>query len=275
MRSREACLRWVALLSLIAFATHAWAASAAPSTLRRLVFTTLVIELALAIVALGIAAIATPSPAAALGLERAPASRWRLAVAALGTVGLSALLDAGLVRSGLRDASVLAGVDALLADATPPDLALALIGLVAAPAFAEELFCRGLLQRGLARQLRPSIAVLAASVCFGALHLEWIQGAAAALLGLYLGAVARQFDSTGASMLCHLANNAVAVLSAAHALPIDGTHPVTLLLGGLLAVAGIFTLSRVPRRLESDADRSGATSPVVSPLQSEPRSDDS
>jgi membrane protease YdiL (CAAX protease family) len=268
-------VRWATALALAAIAANAAASRAAISELQRVALTTLQIELALAVVSLAIAAIAARSPRATLGLDRPRGSRARLGLAALGTVGLSAVLDGWLVRSGLRDASVLGRVDTLLASASAADLALAGVGLVIAPAFAEELFCRGLLQRALARRVRPALAVLGTSLVFGALHLEWIQGAAAALLGLYLGSVALRFDSTRAAIACHLANNAVAVLTAPAAVPIDGSHPAIGAIGALLAAAGFSALPRARADLEAPGNETGASRPVVSPLQFERRSDDS
>jgi membrane protease YdiL (CAAX protease family) len=88
---------------------------------------------------------------------------------------------------------------------------LALIGLVVAPGIAEELLCRGLLQRGLQRRLGAPAAIGISSLAFGALHLEPIHAVFAAVLGLYLGVAAYWADSTRASIGCHLVNNLASV----------------------------------------------------------------
>ena len=49
------------------------------------------------------------------------------------------------------------------------------------------------------------------ALVFGAIHLEWIQGTAAALLGLYLGAVAFRAESIRPAIFCHCCNNLAAL----------------------------------------------------------------
>ena len=61
----------------------------------------------------------------------------------------------------------------------------------------------------------PIPAILLASVFFGALHVDPIHSVFAAILGLYLGAIAYLAGSVRASMGCHVVNNTAAVLGAA------------------------------------------------------------
>ena len=61
----------------------------------------------------------------------------------------------------------------------------------------------------------PIAAILLASLFFGALHVDQIHSAFAAILGLYLGAIAYLAGSVRASLGCHVANNTAAVIGAA------------------------------------------------------------
>jgi membrane protease YdiL (CAAX protease family) len=56
-------------------------------------------------------------------------------------------------------------------------------------------------------------------VLFGAAHLDLVHGVAAFLLGAYLGAVAWRAGSVRTPMLCHAANNSLAVLGVQGAVP--------------------------------------------------------
>ncbi len=277
MDARRSTTRLGAALALAGLALRSAAARGDASALRGIALSTLSLELLLAAAALLIAGASRSSPRASLGLLPFRGGALRVCAAAAGTIGLSAALDGMLERSQLRDASVLARVDALLAAGSSADLGFALAGLVLAPALAEELLCRGIVQRELARRAPPAAAVLGSSLCFGALHLEWIQGSAAALLGIYLGIVAWRFGSSWPAIACHLANNAVAVLSAFFALPLDSSRTPVWLAGLAVAAAGIALLPRAPALPEPRAagGSSGGTAPEVSPLQSRARSDDS
>ena len=84
-----------------------------------------------------------------------------------------------------------------------------------APGVAEELLCRGFIQRGLQRRFGPAVAVVLAAVLFGALHIEPIHSVTAATLGVYLGVVCWLADSVRPAIVCHAINNCVAVASAA------------------------------------------------------------
>ncbi len=164
---------------------------------------------------LGAVALATLSPQplrVRLGLGRGRLSGRLLVLAVLGTLALSHALDSLLSLTGLREDSALALIDEALGGARGRTLALAVLCLGIAPGVAEELLCRGWLQRALCERLGAGAGIALAAAAFGALHLELAQGAAAAVLGLYLGAVAYIAGSTRAPILCHAANNLAAVL---------------------------------------------------------------
>ena len=142
---------------------------------------------------------------------------------------------------------MLGQLDEALAGAGGMALLLALLGLVIAPSIAEELLCRGLLQRGLARPCGGALAVGISAVAFGALHLEWIQGGAATLLGAYLGTITLLAGSIWPAIVCHGANNLVAL---AIGISGQGAEPegLTTALGTALAASAMAALFAYRRR---------------------------
>ncbi len=150
-----------------------------------------------------------------LGLGPSKLSRGALTLLALGTLALSYSLD-GLYRLiELPDRGALFQFESELAGARGGTLAFALLSFALVPGIAEELLCRGLVQRGLQSRYGPIPAILLASLFFGALHVDPVHSAFAAILGLYLGAIACLAGSVRASMGCHIANNIAAVLGVA------------------------------------------------------------
>ena len=197
---------------------------------------TLGFEAFLAMLALAFAARSPRGIRKRLGLEPS-ALRWgALALLALGTLALSYSLD-GIYRFiETRDSGALFQFEAELAGARGRTLAFALLSFALVPGLAEEILCRGLVQRGLQRRYGPIPAILIASVFFGALHVDPIHSAFAAILGLYLGAIAYLAGSVRASIGCHVANNAAAVLGAAVTPGIGSMPPAS------LAIAAAFSL---------------------------------
>jgi len=197
---------------------------------------TLGFELFLALLALAFAVRSPLGVTARLGLGPSGLSRGALALLALGTLALSYSLDGVYRLIEPPDSGVLFQFESELAGARGATLAFALLSFALVPGIAEELLCRGLVQRGLQARYGPISAILLASVFFGALHMDPIHSVFAAILGLYLGATAYLAGSVRASMGCHIANNAAAVLGAA-VVPGAGPMPTA-----SLAIAGVFSL---------------------------------
>jgi len=198
----------------------------------------------------------------ALGLGPAAAGWPTLVLLAAGTVGLSHVLDQLLQASGLRQDSILETLEGVLAGARGAGLLVALVGVGLAPGVGEELLFRGWLLRALRVRLGAAAAVAISSLCFGALHLDPAQSLAAGVLGLWLGAVAVATGSTRASILCHVANNVVAVLGAS--LPDPGVlglaAAVAALAAGLVAgarsvVAGRHIVGELVPGVEGDPEQ--------------------
>jgi membrane protease YdiL (CAAX protease family) len=158
---------------------------------------------------------------------------------AVGLIGLSHAAEAVLELAGLDASPSLARFAAALSGLGARQLAFPLAALALGSALGEELFFRGFVQRGLERTLGSAGAIAVAALAFGAAHGDWAQGAAAAVLGLYLGALAWSAGSIRVAMLAHAANNALAVLevNADRASP-----PRALAIGLALAALGLGAL---------------------------------
>ena len=83
-----------------------------------------------------------------------------------------------------------------------------------APGICEEVLFRGYVQTGLSRRWGPWRGALVTAVLFGAMHLNFLQGAFATLLGLYLGLLTERTGSVIPAMLLHGMNNVLATIMA-------------------------------------------------------------
>lgn len=191
-----------------------------------------------------------------LGPGRLPWGPLLLLVA--GMVALSHGLDGVLQLSGLREHSTLAEFEATLSGIRGRAAVLALLGVGIAPGIAEELLCRGLVQRGLERRIGPRAAIVAAALVFGALHVDPIHAAFAAVLGLYLGAAAFLGGGVRAPIACHATNNVLAVATVAWLPGLELTTPGSTLLGFGVATG---CLATVWRRRAPDSSELAALAP--------------
>jgi membrane protease YdiL (CAAX protease family) len=202
------------------------------------------LEIFLAAVALAGASLSRTPLRRRLGLGPSRISARLLATLVVGAVGVSHGLDGVIELLGLREKSSLASFDFTLAGARGSALVLALIGIGLAPAIAEELLCRGLVQRGLLARFRPVVAIPLASAFFGALHVDPVHAVFASLLGLYLGLAAYLAGSTRAAIACHAANNLLAVVVVARWPQLELADPVSTTVGFVLAAACLWAVGR-------------------------------
>jgi len=93
-------------------------------------------------------------------------------------------------------------------------VALALVVVVGVP-IVEELFFRGLLLRGIQRELNAPAAIVISAVAFGLAHYELVQLPALIVLGLVLGWLAVRTGRLGPSIWAHAAFNGLAILAVA------------------------------------------------------------
>lgn len=173
-----------------------------------------------------------------LGLMRGRLGWSAVLLAIVGTAALSNLLEGLIGWLELSEVGNLAQLDADLAGARGAGLTGALAGVALASGMAEELFFRGYVQRGIERRLAgrrggAAIALTLASTAFAIAHFDPVHSPAAFVLGLYLGGITYLADSLWPAILCHVTNNALAVLDAAFAPDV----PASGLVGALLAAA--------------------------------------
>ena len=145
---------------------------------------------------------------------RRPLSAGGIALAVAGMLALSHASSLALARAGLLEGGALARFDGLLAAASGGELLWAAFALAVAPALAEETLFRGLLRGRFAARLGAARGLLLSSLLFGAIHLDFGQGLAALVLGLYLGTLTLRTGSIHAAVLCHGVNNLAAIFSA-------------------------------------------------------------
>jgi membrane protease YdiL (CAAX protease family) len=179
-----------------------------------------------------------------LGLRPGRLGAAPLGLLVLGTLALSHALDGVIELADLRDGSSLAHFDTALAGIRGRPLALALLGIGVAPGIAEELFCRGFVQRGIARRGGPVAGILLASLLFGALHVDPVHAVFASVLGLYLGLAAWLAASTRAPIACHVVNNLLAVSVAALFPGAELASAGTTVAGFLVAAACLWSVDR-------------------------------
>jgi membrane protease YdiL (CAAX protease family) len=154
-------------------------------------------------------------------------------------LSLSYALDSALAAFDLPQGNAIDQLESSLSGARGRALSVALLSYALIPGIAEELLCRGLLQRGLQARYGPGAAILGASLFFGALHVDPVYSLLAAVLGVYLGSVAYLAGSVRASILCHAVNNTAAVLGAAFAPDFGSAAPLTWVAAGIFSLGAL------------------------------------
>ena len=237
--------RWHGALLIAALAASAGASTcalapeAASDPARELAIHGLGVELFLGLLAFAGAALSALPTRARLGLHPSRLPYRQLALLALGTISLSHALDAVIDVCGLGGRGALAELDDALSGIRGGTLALALLGVGLAPGIAEELLCRGFVQRGLLPRVGAPLAVALAALFFGALHVDPVHASFAAVLGLYLGTLCHVAGSVRPAIACHAANNLCAVLAAAWLPDLAIAPAASIVLGGGLALAAL------------------------------------
>jgi membrane protease YdiL (CAAX protease family) len=170
--------------------------------------------------------------------SRAPARV--VAAMAVGTLALSQGLESLSILIGVGPGANLEWISRSLASAAPAALALAVLVVGGLAPLGEELFFRGYMQTRLRRVWRVGPVVLVTALAFGLIHGEWIHGAMAAGLGVYLGLVAERTLSVVPPVICHMVNNTVSALLSATVGSPQGLWPNGAL---LVASAVVFAAS--------------------------------
>ena len=171
------------------------------------------IEVGVLAIAIALAIALPGSVPRRLGLQPSRLSLWAFAAVVLGTLGLSLAMNALVDATAVAEGSNMTGISRGLA--APPDarsIWIAVFGTALLPGIAEELLCRGVVQRSLVAWIHPVVAIAVSTLLFGALHMELVHGGVAFLIGSVPGsATAYWSDSTRPAIAAHIANNGLAL----------------------------------------------------------------
>ncbi|MBZ9632898.1 CPBP family intramembrane glutamic endopeptidase [Clostridium sp. FP1] len=85
-----------------------------------------------------------------------------------------------------------------------------LSGVVIAPIYEEVIF-RGILLKGMASKINPTVALVVSALFFALMHMNIPQGINAFLLGLIIGAIYLNTASIYLCIFAHFVNNFVAI----------------------------------------------------------------
>jgi membrane protease YdiL (CAAX protease family) len=246
-RSRQLTLAGSAVAFAGACAVAGFSASVKPGVVR-ISASSWVAELLLLSLALVGAWATRRPPERALGWVPGRLSGGAVVGLALATLGASHALDGVLTVLDLRDRSSLGVLADALRGIRGIELASALVALGLLPAIAEELLCRGLIQRRLLGHMRPALAIAGSSLIFALLHGDAIHALLAAPLGVHLGVIAWWSDSTRPAVVCHAVNNLGAVLLGVGSLELPGPASLHIAVGLALAAAGWLAALTLRRR---------------------------
>ncbi len=148
-----------------------------------------------------------------------------------------------------QEAKVAFTLQRLLSNMTLGTLLLNGIVMVAAPAFGEELFFRGVLQRLFTERGSHHGAILLTALCFGLVHMQPLSLLPILFMGVIFGYIKHWTGSLWAPIALHFINNGVALSSAYlnnGQLPTESTlnNPLWPLLGLVLLGSGLWIVSR-------------------------------
>jgi membrane protease YdiL (CAAX protease family) len=182
-----------------------------------------------------------------------------VAAAVVGLAGLSLACGSAAQLAGLGKAGVTESIAQALRSSNPLRIALAVLCIGIAPAFAEEGFFRGLMQTRLRARWRRWPAIVVTALAFGAFHVDPVQGTEAFIAGIFFGWVVDRFGGIRPSIAAHAFNNAMFVVFASLAASDEpGTRLVTvgILVGGLVVCAGAAALIRSRHAVRGDVTAS-------------------
>ena len=178
-----------------------------------------------------LAAILSPIPLGKrlrLGKGRLPAWTWLLFLIATPTIGIATgyLIEA----LGIEPSEHLQMLEDIITAQTglAAFITALLVGLL--PGFCEEILFRGYVQGRLLKRWSPMAAILLSSLLFAVAHIDPLHVCAVFPTGIWLGVIAYRADSIWPTILCHFANNFLAVIVSNLSAEADGTGQVELML---------------------------------------------
>jgi membrane protease YdiL (CAAX protease family) len=181
-----------------------------------------------------------------LRLRRARISTFGVLLHIGGVLAIGLVFGALIALGLLPESGSLAELTEIVAGLSGGALAVTVLVMGIAPGVAEELLFRGYIQTRFSRRWGPGWGVLWTSLLFGAMHLDFVQGAFAFALGIYLGYLTEWTGSIVPAMICHAANNTYSTLATAWGINVAGTR------GNVFAlVVGLFILIVCIRHLRT------------------------
>jgi membrane protease YdiL (CAAX protease family) len=207
-----------------------------------------------AFVAVAAARIDGPGVIERLRLGAPRGSALGTAAAVSGMIGLSFACGAASELLGVRGGGVMESIAHEMRAPSPGRFLLGVVTIGVAPGLAEEALFRGLLQGRLVAAWGRAPGVVGASVAFGLIHGEAVQGTLAFVAGLFLGWTVERLGGVRPTMVAHAVNNALFVsLAAVHSTDSPSRAvQVAATIGGAIVWAGSTALlaSRLALRPE-------------------------
>jgi membrane protease YdiL (CAAX protease family) len=183
--------------------------------------------------------VARPLDPARLRLVPGRETGGPLAAMIVGTLALGQILDSATILAGLANRGAMAVIRRAIEGAAGSELFAAVVVIGVLAGSAEEVFFRGYMQTRLRERWSPAGAVLATSVAFGLLHLEWLHAVLALGLGLWLGFITEQSGSALPAVAAHVINNIIfTVLTATVGTLQDRALNIALLTGAAVILVG-------------------------------------
>ena len=183
-----------------------------------------------------------------------------LLVMIVGTLALGQAMESLAAALGVLSGSTVEFLTQLLVGASGTGLVLAVIVIGGLGPVGEELFFRGFMQTRLQQRWRPAMAVVAAALAFGAVHLDWVHGTMAFGYGLYFGFLTVASGSVLPAILAHMLNNTASVVLTASIGPLgssSGSHVAIFAGAAALFVLSLVVLRRLlPSRPPVQGERS-------------------
>jgi membrane protease YdiL (CAAX protease family) len=196
----------------------------------------LVSAVMLALVTLGTARLMGGDVAARLNLRPTRARPLGIAAAVVALAGLSLACGSVAQLAGLGKGGVTASIATALRSSNPLRMAVAVLVLGVAPAFAEEGFFRGLMLTRLRARWSRWPAIVVTALAFGVFHVDPVQGSEAFVAGVFFGWVAERLGGIRPTIVAHAVNNGMFVVVASFAG--HGDEPSRVAALGMLA-AGV------------------------------------
>ncbi len=218
-----------------------------------LLYGALVSAAALATVALVAARLEGKPVVARLGLGPSRATPLGVLAATAGLLGLNMACATTGEMLGARGSGVMEAMALALQSPTPARFVAAMLTLGVAPAVAEEMFFRGLIQTRLIASWGRWLGIVAAAAAFGLIHMDPLQGSIAFAAGLYLGWTVDRFAGIRPSILAHAVNNSVVVTFGAFGSSGDGSRHAQAAVVAVGVAACIASIALLRRTLATDS----------------------